>query len=97
MLVRYEGLYVAKRCKSNVVREAYSITYRFISLSRESDFLPVLHALLHDYLKNLLLLHNLLTLALRASIFVINGLPSTLTFITRMLHLLDHRRAKVSD
>jgi hypothetical protein len=72
-------------------------TYRFISLTREGNLLTILHTLLNKDLENLLLLHNLITLALWASIPITDGLPSSLAVVARLLHLLNHSRSQLPD
>ena len=71
--------------------------YRFISFTRESDLLVVLHPLLNVNFQNLLLLNNLLTLAPWAAILLIDALSSPLALIASCLHLLYHGRTQLAD
>nr|GMD14458.1 probable receptor-like protein kinase At1g49730 [Ipomoea batatas] len=54
------------------------------------------HPLFDMNFKNLLFWDNLVAFALRASVFVTDGFSCPLAFIARLLHLLDHRGAKLS-
>jgi hypothetical protein len=71
--------------------------YRFISFTREGDLLVVLHPLLNMNLKNLLLLNDLLTLAPWTAVLLIDALSSPLALIARLLHLLYHGRAQLTN
>lgn len=72
------------------LKEESMEAYSFVSLARECDLLAILHALLDNNLKNLLLLDNLLTFALGAAVLVTDGLAGALALIAWVLHLLDH-------
>jgi len=65
-------------------------TYRLISLSREGNFLSMLHSLLYMNFKQLFVLNHLLSLALATLVLFTNGL----TCVTKELRKLGKHVAR---
>lgn len=57
----------------------------------EGDGLTAFHALVYVHFENLLLRHDLFTLAIIASVLGVYDFARTATFVATGLHLLNHR------
>lgn len=67
-----------------------SDSWGLVTLSRKGDLLAVPHTLVHMHLQNLALALRLLSLALLATILLLDDFSLSVAFLTNLLDLLHH-------